>query len=204
MRRAIPQLTKGSLRKATGPRLSPRTAALVPVIRSTERRSIKAVTGALSIYAMICAWLIAGTFFAFSDFVMAGLARIEPASGIAAMQAMNITVEQNVFFLVANGMIPLSVFFVALGVFFRGPRVPALGGLLFILGAAVPTLMGNVPLNLALADMPADAPATQQFWASFSGEWLVFNHIRLFACILAALCFSHAAFTSFENWRLKK
>ena len=36
--------------------------------------------------------LIAGVFFAFSTFVMAALARLPPAQGIAAMQAINVTV----------------------------------------------------------------------------------------------------------------
>lgn len=41
--------------------------------------------------ALGCA-LIAGIFFAFSNFVMKALARVSPASGIAAMQSINVVV----------------------------------------------------------------------------------------------------------------
>jgi len=66
--------------------------------RSFGSRSIQI----LSFCAMICAWLIAGTFFAFSDFVMFALEQLEPEVGIAAMQAMNVTVEEHFFVLAAT------------------------------------------------------------------------------------------------------
>jgi uncharacterized membrane protein len=46
----------------------------------------------LTLVAALGCGLIAGVFFAFSTFVMSALARLQPAQGIAAFQAINITV----------------------------------------------------------------------------------------------------------------
>lgn len=62
------------------------------------------------------------------------------------------------------------------------------------MGAAVPTLIGNIPLNEALAPMLTEAPQAHEFWSNFINDWLFFNHIRLAAGAVAALCFSYAAF----------
>lgn len=153
----------------------------------------------LSICAMICAWLIAGTFFAFSDFVMAGLARMEPEAAILAMQAMNVTVEERFFSVVANLLIPLSIVLVMVWLFLNGPRLLALGGVIFILGAAGPTVVGNIPPNDALASMSAQDPAAQAFWGTLVPDWLFYNHIRLAACVAAAICFSIATFNPSEK-----
>lgn len=149
--------------------------------------------------AMVAAWLVAGTFFAFSDFVMVGLSRLDAASGIAAMQSMNISVEERVFVFLANGLIALSVGFTLYWMFFRGPKLLGVGGLIFLCGAAVPTLIGSIPLNLTLADMSAQSSAAQSIWPAFIGDWLIFNHIRLVASIAAALCFSYAAFNDLAS-----
>ena len=44
--------------------------------------------------------LVAGIFFAFSTFVMKALGRLQPEQGIAAMQAINVTVLNPWFFTV--------------------------------------------------------------------------------------------------------
>jgi uncharacterized membrane protein len=46
---------------------------------------------ALTFVAALGAALNGGVFFAFSTFVMSGLARLRPADGIAAMQSINVT-----------------------------------------------------------------------------------------------------------------
>ncbi|HVG38357.1 MAG TPA: hypothetical protein VM870_03655, partial [Pyrinomonadaceae bacterium] len=52
---------------------------------------------ALKIFAALGCGLIAGIFFAFSSFVMSALARLPSAQGMAAMQAINITVINPLF-----------------------------------------------------------------------------------------------------------
>ena len=51
----------------------------------------------LAFLSALGAGLTTGTWFAFSVFVMAGLARIPAAQGIAAMQSINITVINPLF-----------------------------------------------------------------------------------------------------------
>ena len=45
---------------------------------------------ALTLVAALGCGLIAGVFFAFSSFVMKALARLQPAQGVGAMQAINV------------------------------------------------------------------------------------------------------------------
>lgn len=53
--------------------------------------------------------LIAGTFFAFSAFVMGALKRLPPAQGIAAMQSINVVVINPLFLGVFLGTAALSL-----------------------------------------------------------------------------------------------
>jgi uncharacterized membrane protein len=46
----------------------------------------------LTFVAALGSGLVAGIFFAFSNFVMKALARVSPAQGIAAMQSINVVV----------------------------------------------------------------------------------------------------------------
>jgi uncharacterized membrane protein len=54
----------------------------------------------LKLIATLGCGLVAGVFFAFSTFVMSALARLQSKEGIAAMQAINITVI-NPWFMIA-------------------------------------------------------------------------------------------------------
>src|SRR5262245_4297739 len=47
--------------------------------------------------------LVAGIFFAFSNFVMKALARVPPAQGVATMQSINVVVLNRWFFVVFLG-----------------------------------------------------------------------------------------------------
>ena len=44
----------------------------------------------LTLFAALGCAMMAGVFFAFSGFVMKALARLQPAEGVAAMQAINV------------------------------------------------------------------------------------------------------------------
>src|SRR6476646_7433171 len=57
----------------------------------------------LKLFSALGCGLIAGVFFAFSTFVMSALARLPAAQGIAAMQAINITVINPWFMLAFLG-----------------------------------------------------------------------------------------------------
>jgi uncharacterized membrane protein len=108
----------------------------------------------LTLLAALGCGLIAGVFFAFSAFVMTALARIAPASGIAAMQSINIVVINplflGVFFGTALICLALAVAELAM---WRPPASAWLlaGSALYLVGTILVTMRGNVPLNNALA-----------------------------------------------------
>ena len=53
----------------------------------------------LTLAAALSTGVVAGIFFAFSNFVMRALERVEPSAGMASMQAINVTVLNPMFFL---------------------------------------------------------------------------------------------------------
>ncbi|MCK8498310.1 MULTISPECIES: DUF1772 domain-containing protein [Myxococcus] len=130
--------------------------------------------------------LMAGVFFAFSTFVMKGLARVPPATGIAAMQGINTAVMPSVFLgvfmataLVCAGLVVSSVFTWAQ----PAARLRLLGGLLYLVGCFGVTAGFNVPRNDALARLSADSAEAPAYWARYQSEWTAWNHVRTLACL---------------------
>jgi uncharacterized membrane protein len=91
---------------------------------------------ALSFAAALGCGLMAGIFFAFSNFVMRAFAKIAPAQGIAAMQAVNITVLNPLFLLAFMGTAALCVGDIALALVYGSGNTVYLiaGGALYLLG----------------------------------------------------------------------
>ena len=152
---------------------------------------------AAKLVAALGCGLMAGTFFAFSTFVMPALARLAPAQSIAAMQSINIAVINPLFMGVFMGTTALCLA-LAVAAFFTGKPPGALwifiGCLLYIVGTFGVTAGGNVPLNDALATLKPDAPNAAMAWASFYAAWMAWNHLRAFAAggacaaFIMALC----------------
>ena len=121
--------------------------------------------------AALGAGLIAGTFFAFSNFVMAALARLPPAQGIAAMQAINLVVLNRAFLGVLFGT-AVACAILALAALLRWEAPEAawslIGSLLYLLGTLTVTIAGNVPLNRSLAAVAPADPAAAPIWTGFS------------------------------------
>ena len=143
------------------------------------------VFGAKLAAALGCG-LMAGTFFAFSVFVMPALKRLPQAQGIAAMQAINIAVINSLFLLVFLGTALFSlVLAVAAVLDMKQPGALWLltGCALYLAGTFGTTVAGNVPLNDALAILKPDAPASATAWASFYAAWLLWNHLRTLAAL---------------------
>jgi uncharacterized membrane protein len=143
----------------------------------------------LEIIAAIGAGLTAGIFYAFSTFVMAGLGRIAPEQGIAAMNSINVTVINPWFMAVFLGTPVLSVILIIMALFKwsePGSLLLIAASLIYIVGSFLVTMIFNVPLNDALA---ATAPASSEgaaLWARYLKEWTWWNHVRT-ALPLAAM-----------------
>ena len=134
---------------------------------------------------------IGGVFFAFSNFVMPALARIAPAEGIHAMQAINVTVLNRLFLgtFMGTGWLSIAAIVVALlrwdGL---GSLCAVLAGTTYVLGSIVVTMRGNVPLNNALMRAQADALG-EATWRGYVRDWTKWNTVRTVACFVAMALF---------------
>ncbi len=152
------------------------------VIRQADRDTVNPVT-MLAVLSLLFAGAMFGFFFAWVCSTMWGLDAADPNVAIAAMQAMNASVRNLVFapaFFGTPVMLVLTAL-VALKVRERRAAICfALAGLLYVLGAMLPTMTANVPLNetLALVETPLDLAEAQEAWRNYSDSWQFWNTIR--------------------------
>src|SRR6187549_765282 len=108
------------------------------------------VTVVLIIAAAIGCGLVAGIFFAFSSFVMAALGRLPSDHGIAAMNAINVTVINPGFMLAffGTGVVCLAALIGALLRWSAGSATLVLiAAVAYVAGCIGVTMLRNVPLN---------------------------------------------------------
>ncbi len=134
--------------------------------------------------------LIAGTFFAFSVFIMGALARLPVPQGIEAMQSINRTVLNPLFLGVFLGtallsfVIAFASLYLGLGREIRDVRHAAQ---IYFFGTFLLTLLGNVPLNNMLDKVDPENGADE--WARYLREWTRWNHLRTVAATVALALF---------------
>jgi uncharacterized membrane protein len=131
--------------------------------------------------------LMAGVFFAFSNFVMAALVRMAPAEGIRAMQAINVTVLNRLFLSIflGTGAIFIAAILLSLLRWRHAGDYALLGGAVYLLGCILVTMRANVPLNKAFAAIDPQAPDAPARWSHYVREWTRWNHVRTAACMVA-------------------
>jgi uncharacterized membrane protein len=141
--------------------------------------------------AALGAGLIAGTFFAFSAFVMGALGKLPAAHGIAAMQSINVAVINPIFLGAFLGTAALSVVLVIAGFFGAAPAPLHLiaGGLLYFAGCFLVTVLCNVPRNNALAAVVPDSAEGEAVWRRYLSEWTMWNTVRTVASLAATAFF---------------
>ena len=134
------------------------------------------------------AGVVGGVFFAFSSFVLKALAQLEPTSGIAAMQRINVVVVQPLFLGVFVGTALLAALCGG-WVLLRGPSgtgLVAVAAAVYGLGSFGVTLGFNVPRNDRLAKLDASSPAAHAYWPIYVREWARWNHVRAVASLAAS------------------
>jgi uncharacterized membrane protein len=149
----------------------------------------------LTFVAAIGSLLVSGVLFAFSSFVMAGLARIPPDQGIAAMRSINVTVITTSFMLAFLGTGLVCVLLGASSYFRRGKpgaTLIAVASLTCVIGCIGVTLAFNVPLNNGLAKVQAGTADATAYWGRFLSEWVAWNHVRTVASFAAGIFFVYA------------
>jgi uncharacterized membrane protein len=145
--------------------------------------------------AAIGSSLVAGIFFAFSSFVMAALGRLPSDHGIAAMNAINVTVINPLFFLAFFGTAALCLAASA-GSALRwttsSSTLVLLASVIYLAGCIAVTMLRNVPLNNALAAVTLGTPEAAALWTRYLSEWTFWNTVRTVAPIVSAVLFTIA------------
>ncbi len=153
---------------------------------------IEKITIGLLWFSAIGCGLLGGLYFAFSAFIMTAFGRIGQAAGIAAMNAINDVILRSWFMPVFLGTTVAAAVLAVMAIFRLGaPGAVAMlvGGVLYVLGMFVVTMVFNVPLNNALAAAQAASPDTAPLWARYLQDWTFWNHVRTLASVGASALF---------------
>ena len=125
--------------------------------------------------------LVAGLMFTFSSFMMTVLGRLPAAQGIATMQSINVAILNPAFGLLFFGT-TASTLLVAVTAPFTtelpGAGWRLAGGLLFVIGAFLVTMLANVPLNNALDKVDPASATGAKVWKRYLATWTAWNHVR--------------------------
>ena len=126
---------------------------------------------------------------------MQGLVRLPAPQGIAAMQSINLVVLNRAFlgaFLGTAAGCAVVVF----GSLLRWGRLGAVylfvGGMAYLVGTFLVTMMFNAPKNDALALVRSDDPQSAAVWTHYVAVWTAWNHVRTAAAFAAAVALSLA------------
>lgn len=145
-----------------------------------------------ALLSLIFTGAIFGFFYAWVCSTMWGLDGTDPRVAIQAMQAMNASVRNAVFF-PAFFLTPVVLFVTAL-IMARagqGAAMPwfAAAGVVYLFGGLILTAAINVPMNNALANIaiPERRDEARDIWVAYSGRWQLFNALRTVASGLALL-----------------
>ncbi len=148
------------------------------------------LTSLLTLGAALGCGLIAGVFWAFSNFVMPALARLPAHQGVAAMQAINRVVLNRRFLgvLLGTGACCLVLVIGALGEESgRSAALRVAAGVLYLLGTILVTTVCHVPRNERLARRDAQSAEAASCWPSYVSGWSLWNHVRGAASFVAAI-----------------
>lgn len=140
--------------------------------------------------------LMAGVFFAFSVFVMAALDDRPAADAVGTMQRINVRVLNRCFLGVFFGVAVVSA--LAMASLFRDRPVhnaasTGVAAAAYLLGVFGVTVLGNVPLNRALAALEPGAADAADQWRRYRVAWTKLNHVRTIAAAASATLWSLGA-----------
>jgi uncharacterized membrane protein len=133
--------------------------------------------------------LLAGVYFAFSAFIMTALGRIEQVQGVSAMNSISSTILGSWFMPFFYGTTLASLILVIGGLVRKGgPGAMAMlaGGLIYVAGMFLCTIIFNVPLNNALAAVDPASVAAASVWARYLKDWTFWNHVRTISSIASS------------------
>ena len=139
------------------------------------------IVAALFWTAALSSGLIAGIYFAFSVFIMQAFGRIETSQSVAAMNAINKTIQHSLFMPLFFGSTIISVILIIVALLHwgkEGSGLTLIAGAVYFVGMFVCTVVFNVPLNNLLAGLNEDSANAEQVWSHYLKVWTQWNHIR--------------------------
>lgn len=143
-------------------------------------------TKVLLVTSMLLSAAIFGFFYAWVCSTMWGLDAADPRTSIEAMQAMNASVRNVVFFpaffLTPVALIASSLLLWRLSLY-SGARWFAAAAITYFCFGLILTITINVPMNeaLALIEVPASREGATVIWDAYSTTWQFWNQIRTLA-----------------------
>ena len=141
---------------------------------------------ALAWIMALCAGLMAGTYFAFSGFIMRSFNTMDTAGAIAAMNAINVTIQKSSFMALFFGSTIVGMLMVAAGIWqWGGPGADRslAAGMVYVIGMFVVTAAANVPLNNTLARVSGDGEEASRVWSHYLNRWTRWNTLRTIASV---------------------
>lgn len=161
---------------------------------------LQSLIPSLAIVAAVGAGLMAGLLFAFSNFVMKALLQLSAASGLEAMQRINVAIINPLFLLLFIGTALVSL---AILIGFIGSNQSAyrlwliIGASCYLVGVTGITAVFNIPLNNSIANL--DARSVEHLWPNYVSAWLRWNHLRCALAFAASTCFTMGIFKLTSN-----
>lgn len=146
------------------------------------------LTGAILVTALGCG-VVGGMLYAFSALVMRALDRLPSAQGVAAMQSINASVRNPLFFLAFTGTFLACLGLAASSVFRWGEPDTGLvlaGSLCYVVGCVGLTVRFHLPRNDALDEVDPTGADAAAHWRRYVAEWTAGNHVRTAAALLAS------------------
>ncbi|PRH78276.1 DUF1772 domain-containing protein [Streptomyces solincola] len=142
--------------------------------------------------AIVSTGLYAGFMLVFQTGVMPALARLDDAHFVTAMRQVNALMPRGVFMTVFAGVLVFPPLVWAMPVDGRSEEATwlTIAGTVCAIANHLVTVVGNVPLNNALAAAPVNPPGPAR--AAFEGRWNAFHRMRTllvtvaFALLVAA------------------
>lgn len=153
----------------------------------------------LAITIAVGSGLIAGTFFIFSVAIMEAFRRLPANEGMAAMQSINVVIQNPIFLGVFMGTALLSLaasVFAVLNWSSTTAKYLLAGSLLYFIGSFVITVVFNVPLNNALDAANRTTAEGQAVWNNYLSTWTFWNHVRTVASLAAMILMYFSVATS--------
>jgi uncharacterized membrane protein len=150
-----------------------------------------ALIPALAFAAAIGSGLMAGLFFIFSVCIMQALARLPAEQGIAAMNAINVVIQNPLFLSAFMGTALLALALVVLAFLSggNGSLLLAAGGIVYVAGVLIVTIVFNVPMNDALGAATPGQAAIEIWQQRYLTDWVWWNHVRTVSSIGALALF---------------